>query len=159
MGETKNQKMVESIVKYADVFNVMPCSVDDFKKNFLIVKKECEKQKRNFDTMQFSLETQVLIRETKKEVDHCLNQLRKNKKSNINHDQDIEKQLKIDDSSIEFEDIKKICEDRYLVGTPEQIRSKIDRYTEIGVTHFMLWFMDYPDQKGIRLFAEEVMSQ
>ena len=30
---------------------------------------------------------------------------------------------------------------------------------DLGVTHFMLWFMDFPNLDGLRLFANEVMPR
>jgi hypothetical protein len=29
-------------------------------------------------------------------------------------------------------------------------------YVDLGVTHFMLWFLDFPSLDGMRLFAEQV---
>ncbi len=50
-------------------------------------------------------------------------------------------------------------ENEFLIGTPDVIVDRLKDYTNLGVTHFMLWFMDYPNLDGVRLFAEEVMPQ
>ena len=39
--------MVKEIVKNADVFNSMPCSLNVLKKKLDIIKNECKKQKKN----------------------------------------------------------------------------------------------------------------
>ena len=49
-------------------------------------------------------------------------------------------------------------EEEFLIGTPEKINEKINLFIEKGVSHFMLWFMDYPDQKGIKLFNDKIIS-
>ena len=85
--------------------------------------------------------------------------LKKLKNFNTSYDEDILKRTNVNDSLIELSSLKKICQDKFLVGTPKQIKKKIDDYIDLGITHFMLWFMDYPDQKGIRLFAKKVKSQ
>ena len=53
---------------------------------------------------------------------------------------------------------KKNFEEEFLIGTPEKIIEKINLFIDKGVSHFMLWFMDYPDQKGIKLFNDKIIS-
>ncbi|PJF33607.1 MAG: hypothetical protein CUN57_01700, partial [Phototrophicales bacterium] len=43
------------------------------------------------------------------------------------------------------------------VGTPSQIIDQIRPYVDLGITHFMLDFTDFPSSKGSRLFADEVI--
>ena len=47
--------------------------------------------------------------------------------------------------------------DDWLVGTPESICEQLRTYTQLGISHFMLWFLDYPSLDGMRLFARQVM--
>ena len=44
-----------------------------------------------------------------------------------------------------------------LVGTPEEVARRIQQYIDVGVTQFMLWFLDFPSADGIELFAKDVM--
>ncbi|MBI1294156.1 LLM class flavin-dependent oxidoreductase [bacterium] len=44
-----------------------------------------------------------------------------------------------------------------LVGTPEQIAAQMRPFLDLGVTHFMLRFADFPRTEGIRLFVEKVV--
>jgi F420-dependent oxidoreductase-like protein len=44
-----------------------------------------------------------------------------------------------------------------LVGTPEQVAEKVQRYVELGCTGFVPWCADYPDTESLTLFAEQVM--
>ncbi len=46
-----------------------------------------------------------------------------------------------------------------LVGTPEQVAEKIRTYMDLGVTSFMPWCSDYPEDTTMRLFAEKVIPQ
>lgn len=46
-----------------------------------------------------------------------------------------------------------------LVGTPEQVAEKIQRYVDLGCTGFYPWCSDYPETETVRLFAERVVPQ
>jgi len=158
MGEANNSEMVCNIVKHADIFNSMPCSIDGFQKKLNVIKAECERQGRNFSEMGLSLETQVLIREKEEEVDRMFEVFNELKKCNNSYDADILEQLKKTNTSFDGYDLRKNIEEEFMIGTPQNIKQKLDKFVEMGVSHFMLWFMDYPDRHGIKLFAETVMS-
>jgi F420-dependent oxidoreductase-like protein len=46
-----------------------------------------------------------------------------------------------------------------LVGTPEQVAERIRTYMDLGVTSFMPWCSDYPEDATMRIFAEQVIPQ
>jgi alkanesulfonate monooxygenase SsuD/methylene tetrahydromethanopterin reductase-like flavin-dependent oxidoreductase (luciferase family) len=54
---------------------------------------------------------------------------------------------------------KRIWKDSNLVtaGTPDTIIREINRYLNIGVTYFTVWFPDLPDTRSLQLFAEHVI--
>ena len=47
--------------------------------------------------------------------------------------------------------------DDWLVGTPDEVVNQMRTYQEMGISHFMLWFLDFPSLDGLRLFSERVM--
>ncbi len=159
MGEANNSLMVEAIVKHADIFNSMPCSIDGFQKKLTILKTECAKQGRDFSKLGLSLETQILIRETDAELDEVFKSFEKVKNLNNSYDTDILTQLKATNPALENYNSRADFEDEFMIGTPEVVKQKLQTFIDQGVTHFMLWFMDYPDNKGIKLFADKVMKE
>jgi hypothetical protein len=36
---------------------------------------------------------------------------------------------------------------------------QIGVYRDLGISHFMLWFIDFPSMNGPRLFAEQVLPR
>ena len=47
--------------------------------------------------------------------------------------------------------------DDWLVGTPDEVTSQLRGYMDQGISHFMLWFLDFPSCAGMQLFAERVV--
>ncbi|MAZ41036.1 hypothetical protein CL654_02875 [bacterium] len=156
LGEANQPKMVEQIVKYADVFNSTPCTLDAFEKKLETVKAECKKQGRDFEDLEISYETQVLIRETDEELKEAIRELKSLEKDNTSFDEDKLEEVKKENPGLSdgsLESLKK----EFFIGTPEEVKEKVQAFKEKGVSHFMLWFMDYPDAKSMEIFANDVM--
>jgi alkanesulfonate monooxygenase SsuD/methylene tetrahydromethanopterin reductase-like flavin-dependent oxidoreductase (luciferase family) len=52
------------------------------------------------------------------------------------------------------------AETRYILhGTPNQVRSELSRFADLGVEHFMLRFIDFPSPRGLDLFQAEVLPR
>jgi len=159
MGEADHPAMVESIVRHADVFNSMPASVDGFCKKLAVIEEECLRQGRSFNALGKSLETQVMILNSSDNLEAKINELKALKIHNRSEDKDILDQLaKTDPFGAAGEDVFEM-RDKFLIGTVDEIVQKISCYCELGVEHFMLWFMDFPQSRGMKVFAEEVMPR
>ena len=65
-----------------------------------------------------------------------------------------EKVLQLKPQNVALDEFKKLN----LVATPEECKRKIQQYTALGVTYFMLFFGDLPDTSGVKLFAETVVK-
>ncbi len=46
-----------------------------------------------------------------------------------------------------------------MVGTPNELGDQIRAYADLGFSHFILRFADYPKTDGARLFINEVMPR
>jgi alkanesulfonate monooxygenase SsuD/methylene tetrahydromethanopterin reductase-like flavin-dependent oxidoreductase (luciferase family) len=44
-------------------------------------------------------------------------------------------------------------------GTPDEVAATIQRYVDLGITHFILRWVDFPSTQGARLFLKEVMPR
>jgi alkanesulfonate monooxygenase SsuD/methylene tetrahydromethanopterin reductase-like flavin-dependent oxidoreductase (luciferase family) len=48
-------------------------------------------------------------------------------------------------------------EENYIIGNPDAVIEKLSKYTELGVEHFILRFVDFPKTDGAELFAKKVI--
>ena len=145
LGEVDSKLMVKEIVKNADVFNSMPCSLEVYKKKIKIIKKECVKQKRNFSSLGQSLETQILIGKNDKDLQKKIIKLTKMKKLNKSYDNDLISRLnELNNKNINYNNLETLKEE-FFVGTVKEIEDKIRKHSEAGIDHFMFWLMDFPD--------------
>ena len=158
MGEANNPVMLRAIATHADVFNSMPASVGGFRQKLAALERACRDVGRDFTTIGRSLETQVLICCTDAEVDACFERIERLRPAQQS-DQDILAQMKATNPALENYGTRRDFEAEFLIGTPGRIVERLREYTALGVSHFMLWFMDFPRMDGIRLFAREVMPK
>ncbi|MFQ5789984.1 MAG: LLM class flavin-dependent oxidoreductase [Acidobacteriota bacterium] len=158
MGETHNPVMVRAIAEHADVFNSMPASTEGFQKKLAVLERACKEAGRDFSTMGRSLETQILVCRTDSEIDACFDKMEKLRPAE-HSDEDILAQMKATNPALESYGSRKDLEKEFLIGTPDVVVHRLREYTELGVTHFMLWFMDFPSMEGVRLFADEVIPK
>ena len=46
-----------------------------------------------------------------------------------------------------------------MVGTPDEVADQIQAYADLGFSHFVLRFADYPNTEGVELFIQEVLPR
>ena len=156
MGEANNAVMLDAIARHADVFNSMPVSVVGLREKLARVEAACRAAGTDFARLGRSLETQVLVCPTERDVDACLAGMERLRPA-IDSDPDILAQMKATNPAFESYGSRHDLEQEFFIGTPASVRRRVQEFADLGVTHFMLWFMDFPDFAGLRLFAREVM--
>ena len=46
-----------------------------------------------------------------------------------------------------------------MVGTPDELAAQIQSYADLGFSHLVLRFADYPRTEGVELFMKQVMPR
>ncbi len=133
-----NAPVTDLIARYADGWNNTPASVDHCRNILSALEAACERNGRDFGTLKKSLETQVLVAETRGEV-RRLQELIEQRNPQSSH----------------YKDWDALSE-QYLIGDIDTVVRRIRDYADIGIESFMLWFMDYPSLGGMRTFARRV---
>jgi len=128
----------EVTAPYADKFDwgFLPSS-KAYEQKLEALEKQCKVFGRNFLEIEKSCwpSGQVLIANSQKELKEKISKLKPAKAS-----------LK------EFKETT-------LAGTQDQCIEQIQVYSDMGVTNFMLYFADFPETAGLRLFAETVADK
>ena len=131
IGGGGEQLTLRVVAEHADVSN-FGSSLEEFIKKREILKSHCAAVGRDEDTIRKTISSEVFIRETEKEIE----QAGSKNPWGLAADQWREKAL---------------------VGTPEQVSEKIQKYLDAGCTGFIPWCPDYPSTETIELFAKKVI--
>ncbi len=142
LGETADEVMLGAVAELADGWNSTPVTVGALRERLTRVEAACTAVGRPLSDLELSLETQVLIAPTRARVSELLEQA-----AALGHG-----------AGATATD-PKVMEDQWLIGTPDEVIARIEAYRALGISHFMLWFMDFPGMDGVRLFADTVMPR
>ena len=111
-------------------------TIENYKHKLKVLEKHCEAVGRNFNEIEKSCwpAGQIFIRTNKKEL---------------------EKKMPLWlPKGFSMEDFMQTN----FMGTPDEFIKLLQQYMYLGVTHFILFFGDLPDLKGLKLFAERIFQ-
>ena len=124
------KKTLLLVAKYANGWNYGLCTYDEYLSKLSILKDCCKVVGRDHEKIVKAWHTIIMLGQNDNEV-----KVIKDKASSI-----WKKNLNV-----------------AIVGTPEDIIKKIERYIDIGVSYFIIHFVDLPSPRSLRLFAKHVM--
>jgi alkanesulfonate monooxygenase SsuD/methylene tetrahydromethanopterin reductase-like flavin-dependent oxidoreductase (luciferase family) len=147
LGEIHSGSWLDAVVRHADGWNSTPASIAALHQRIEALKAACQRAGRDFSELELSLEIQILVGPTHKEVRQIAREIAELPLSKRGSPrQDILDKLKGGDGPLTVDD--------WLIGTPDEVRTQLQAYEQLGVTHFMLWFVDFPSLDGMRLFMQ-----
>ena len=131
IGGGGEQLTLRVVAQHADVSN-FGSSLEEFVKKRAILQGHCKVIGRDEDSIRKTISSEVFIRETEKEV------------------------LAAGSKNLWGESADS-WRSKALVGTPEQVSEKIQKYLDAGCTGFIPWCADYPSTESLDLFATKVI--
>jgi F420-dependent oxidoreductase-like protein len=131
IGGGGEQLTLRVVAEHADVSN-FGSSLEEFTKKRAILQDHCRIIGRDEDTIRKTISSEVFIRETEKEI------------------------IEAGSKNLWGEPAES-WRAKALVGTPEQVSEKIQKYLDAGCTGFIPWCADYPSTKTLELFATKVI--
>jgi alkanesulfonate monooxygenase SsuD/methylene tetrahydromethanopterin reductase-like flavin-dependent oxidoreductase (luciferase family) len=152
LGEARHDAWVDTISRHMVGWNSTPASPARLKEKLDRVRAGCARVGRDFSSLEISLEIQVLVAPTEDEARAIALRI-----ADLPLSQRGTPRTELVDalrapSPPPLADLV----DDWLVGTPESVERRMREYMDLGVSHFMLWFLDFPSPDGMRLFAERV---
>ena len=146
--------MLNTCARYAQGWNTVPVSIAELRARMALLAAACEQVGRPFQELEKSLEIQVLIAPDVAALRRQLQGIIH--KAPAGQTPDAELAAFIDGSA---DRLPPYMAETWLAGTPDEVTARVRAYVDEGIRHFMLWFVDAPEQEGLRLFAEQVMPR
>ena len=131
IGGGGEQLTLRVVAQHADVSN-FGSSLDEFIKKREILKEHCKVVGRDESEIRKTISSEVFIRETEAEIEAA---------GSLNL----------------WGEPAETWRAKALVGTPEQVSEKIQKYLDAGCTGFVPWCSDYPSTETLELFATKVV--
>ncbi len=141
--------MLQLCARTAQGWNSTPVDLATLRSHLAMLAEVCATLERPFDTIEKSLEMQILIEPNLEAIRDRLAAM-----AALSPAEALDPDLRL---FLNGADMSSSLTSTTLIGAPTSIISQLEAYVDAGVTHFMLWFMDAPDDAGLRLFADQVL--
>ncbi|MDQ3701069.1 MAG: LLM class flavin-dependent oxidoreductase [Chloroflexota bacterium] len=175
IGEARSDAWLDMVCRHADGWNSTPASPARLGEKLDRLRAACERAGRDPASLEISLEVQILIAPTEAEARAQARHIAAARPADApsspsSHPADappptssrpsrrpggrseaLQAYLATDDPR----PLSAVAPD-WLVGSPDAVVDQVQAFARLGVTHFMLWFLDFPSLDGMRLFAEQV---
>ena len=146
-----NPAMLRTCARYGQGWNTTPVSVPQVREHLRTLSAVCAEAGRSADELEKSLEMQVLIAPDRETLRQRLQAIVDLDPSGQAPNEPLRAFLAGETDAVPEMDRVAI------IGTPDNVRQRIQEYIDAGITHFMLWFLDAPSDEGMTLFAEHVL--
>jgi alkanesulfonate monooxygenase SsuD/methylene tetrahydromethanopterin reductase-like flavin-dependent oxidoreductase (luciferase family) len=153
LGEA-HPAMLDLCARFGDGWNSTPVSLAELRQRLAMLRAACDRHKRPYDELEKSLEIQVLIAPDRAALRERVRRMVAIAPSDEVPDAELAAYV-----AGETEDLPATIAETWLAGTADEVAARIGDYAAEGVGHFLLWFVDCPDETGMRLFAERVMPR
>jgi F420-dependent oxidoreductase-like protein len=136
IGGTGEKYLLRVVAKHADSYNHPFDSPQVIKKRLSILKEYCDMIGRSYQEIERSAIVRCLIRESEVEINH-----------------EIMRQKGREETADEFKTRMSA-----IVGTPEEVVSKLGAYIDIGITNFIIHFVGL-NEKSLELFNSKAIMK
>jgi alkanesulfonate monooxygenase SsuD/methylene tetrahydromethanopterin reductase-like flavin-dependent oxidoreductase (luciferase family) len=173
IGEARGDAWLDMVCRQATGWNSVPASPERLAEKLERLRAACDRAGRDPASLELSLETQILIAPTEAAAKEQARRIAalaapppvrppapppapgsppaRPGGGGARRREDLLAAIREDDPR----PLSAVAPD-WLVGSPDAVLAQMETYAAMGISHFMLWFLDFPSLDGMRLFAEEV---
>ena len=166
IGEARSDAWLDMVCRHADGWNSTPASPARLAAKLEQLRTACARAGRDPASIEISLETQILIAPTDDEAKAIARTIAAlpgpPPRPPGERPRGAQPPLRAPRESIpdflaasDPRPLSAVAPD-WLVGSPDSVIAQMHAFAALGVTHFMLWFLDFPSLDGMSLFAERV---
>jgi len=143
--------LLTACAEFGQGWNTTPVSVAEFQRRLGLLRDACSEAGTSYEAVEKSVEIQVLLtpepgaRETLKDI------------LSLGESTSDPELIAYANGDLEQPPAK--LADTTLLGTPDEVARQLSAYIDAGADHFLLWFLDAPDRRGMDLFAREVLPR
>jgi alkanesulfonate monooxygenase SsuD/methylene tetrahydromethanopterin reductase-like flavin-dependent oxidoreductase (luciferase family) len=143
-------EILDAAAMYAQGWNSTPVSLADLQVRLDALRQACERHGRNYDEIEKSLEIQLLVA-----PDHDTLRSSLRKMLGRAPGETVEPALRAFVAG-ETDELPAPLAQTWIAGTSSEAVQRVQAYVDAGISHFMLWCVDAPDETSLRLFADQV---
>jgi alkanesulfonate monooxygenase SsuD/methylene tetrahydromethanopterin reductase-like flavin-dependent oxidoreductase (luciferase family) len=156
--------ILDACAKYGQGWNTTPVSIDELRRRLAALDAACARAGRSRAELELSLETQLLVAPDLDGLRQHLGRMVELATGGQSLPADIQPFLAkyAEQTDLlrfiqgETDDLPAKMAEDWIIGTPDQVERRLRAYISEGISHFMFWFMDAPNEDGLRLFASDV---
>lgn len=142
--------LLAACARYGQGWNTVPVAMPELQRRLDALDAACRGEGRSAADLEKSLEIQILVAPDRPT-------LRRQLQAMI----DLAPAAELDPTVQAFlsgrmDELPTKLTDTQIIGTPDEVAQQIQGYIDLGITHFLFWFMDTPAETGLRLFAKQV---
>ncbi len=156
LGEAGHDALLDATAAMGQGWNSVPATPEELAAKLERLAAACQRAGRDPADLEISFETQVLIAPDRAGLDAILERIETLRHAELAGASDGRFEHLFGARDRSTFDLAREQQRRWLVGTPDEVVDQIRVVQKLGVRHLMLWFLDAPDPRGLRLFAERV---
>lgn len=159
-----NPTTLDACAKYGQGWNTTPVSITELRRRLGLLGEAMTRAGRSVEELELSLETQLLIAPDLDAIRARLQDLLALANTGAGEKGQVEgfvSSYAADADFIAFvsgesDEIPARLAEDWIIGTPDQVETRLRDYIAEGISHFMIWFMDAPNMAGLELFASDI---